>query len=247
MSRADRIWSDLWGLASMIYILAFFVPPLALLLNGQLFAAIFNVVLIVPCLFFGLIFPCCCWCRRRTPSSRSTTRARTASTARSSRRSASTARRRAGALTLKPARGRRPRCCGRRDRARTPRNSWRDTAAAGPARRCPCRRRRAPPGGTRRRWRGPSPGSRHAAASSSPPSPPIQKSGLPPAPKPAAGARASVCSGADLHHQHVAERRQRLRVERLRLGVIGNRKPDVIDHGQFSRVAVLSRCGFRGC
>ena len=40
----------------MIYILAFFVPPLALLLNGQLFAAVLNFVLIVPCLFFGLIF-----------------------------------------------------------------------------------------------------------------------------------------------------------------------------------------------
>ena len=42
--------------ASMIYILAFFIPPLALLLNGQLFAASLNFVLIVPCLFFGLIF-----------------------------------------------------------------------------------------------------------------------------------------------------------------------------------------------
>ena len=41
----------------MIYILAFFVPPLALLLNGQIFAAVLNFVLIVPCLFFGLIFP----------------------------------------------------------------------------------------------------------------------------------------------------------------------------------------------
>ena len=40
----------------MIYILAFFVPPLGLLLNGQIFAAMLNVVLIVPCLFFGLIF-----------------------------------------------------------------------------------------------------------------------------------------------------------------------------------------------
>jgi hypothetical protein len=44
------------GLALMIYILALFVPPLALLLNGQLFSAILNFVLIVPCLFFGLIF-----------------------------------------------------------------------------------------------------------------------------------------------------------------------------------------------
>jgi hypothetical protein len=40
----------------MIYILAIFLPPLALLLNGQPFAAIFNLVLIVPCLIFGLIF-----------------------------------------------------------------------------------------------------------------------------------------------------------------------------------------------
>jgi hypothetical protein len=40
----------------MIYILAIFVPPLALLLNGQLFSAILNLVLIVPCLFFGLVF-----------------------------------------------------------------------------------------------------------------------------------------------------------------------------------------------
>jgi hypothetical protein len=40
----------------MIYILAFFIPPLALLLNGQPFAAIFNLILIVPCLFFGLVF-----------------------------------------------------------------------------------------------------------------------------------------------------------------------------------------------
>jgi hypothetical protein len=41
----------------MIYILAFFVPPLALLLNGQLFAAILNFVLIVPCVFLGLLVP----------------------------------------------------------------------------------------------------------------------------------------------------------------------------------------------
>ena len=40
----------------MIYILAVFLPPLALLLNGQPFAAIFNVALIIPCLIFGLIF-----------------------------------------------------------------------------------------------------------------------------------------------------------------------------------------------
>ncbi len=41
----------------MIYILAIFLPPLALLLNGQIFSAILNFVLIVPCLIFGLVFP----------------------------------------------------------------------------------------------------------------------------------------------------------------------------------------------
>jgi hypothetical protein len=41
----------------MIYILAALVPPLGLLLNGQPFSAVFNLVLIVFCLFFGLIFP----------------------------------------------------------------------------------------------------------------------------------------------------------------------------------------------
>jgi hypothetical protein len=40
----------------MIYLLAIFLPPLALLLNGQPFAAILNVFLIVPCLILGLIF-----------------------------------------------------------------------------------------------------------------------------------------------------------------------------------------------
>lgn len=40
----------------MIYILAVFVPPLALLLNGQIFSAIINAVLIVPCILLGLIF-----------------------------------------------------------------------------------------------------------------------------------------------------------------------------------------------
>ncbi|HEY4862790.1 MAG TPA: hypothetical protein VIH65_01590 [Xanthobacteraceae bacterium] len=40
----------------MIYLLAIFLPPLALLLNGQPFSAILNVLLIVPCLIFGLIF-----------------------------------------------------------------------------------------------------------------------------------------------------------------------------------------------
>jgi hypothetical protein len=42
--------------AAMIYILAFLLPPLGLLLNGQPFSAIFNLFLIVFCLVFGLIF-----------------------------------------------------------------------------------------------------------------------------------------------------------------------------------------------
>ena len=41
----------------MIYILAVFIPPLGLLLNGQPFSAIFNLVLIVPCFVFGWVFP----------------------------------------------------------------------------------------------------------------------------------------------------------------------------------------------
>jgi hypothetical protein len=41
----------------MIYILAFFLPPLGLLLNGQPFSAILNLVLIVPCVIFGFVFP----------------------------------------------------------------------------------------------------------------------------------------------------------------------------------------------
>lgn len=41
----------------MIYILAIFVPPLALLLNGQIFSAVLNFVIIVPCILLGLAFP----------------------------------------------------------------------------------------------------------------------------------------------------------------------------------------------
>ncbi len=41
----------------MIYILAALLLPRGLLLNGQPFSAIFNLVLIVPCLLLGLIFP----------------------------------------------------------------------------------------------------------------------------------------------------------------------------------------------
>jgi hypothetical protein len=40
----------------MIYILAFFLPPLGLLFNGQPFAAVFNLLILVPCLILGLLF-----------------------------------------------------------------------------------------------------------------------------------------------------------------------------------------------
>jgi hypothetical protein len=40
----------------MIYVLAALLPPLGLLVNGQPFSAIFNLVLIVFCAIFGLIF-----------------------------------------------------------------------------------------------------------------------------------------------------------------------------------------------
>jgi hypothetical protein len=41
----------------VIYILAALIPPLGLLLNGQPFSAVFNLILIVPCVIFGLVFP----------------------------------------------------------------------------------------------------------------------------------------------------------------------------------------------
>ena len=40
----------------MIYFLAFFLPPLGLLLNGQPFAAIFSALLWVICFFVGFFF-----------------------------------------------------------------------------------------------------------------------------------------------------------------------------------------------
>ena len=40
----------------MIYVLAALLPPIGLLLNGQPFSAIFNLVLIVFCAIFGLVF-----------------------------------------------------------------------------------------------------------------------------------------------------------------------------------------------
>jgi hypothetical protein len=41
----------------MIYILAIFLPPLGLLFNGQPFSAVLNLIIIVPCILFGLAFP----------------------------------------------------------------------------------------------------------------------------------------------------------------------------------------------
>ena len=40
----------------MIYVLAALLPPVGLLLNGQPFSAIFNLILIVICVIFGLFF-----------------------------------------------------------------------------------------------------------------------------------------------------------------------------------------------
>jgi hypothetical protein len=40
----------------MIYVLAALLPPLGLLLNGQPFSAIFNLVLIPFCVILGLFF-----------------------------------------------------------------------------------------------------------------------------------------------------------------------------------------------
>jgi hypothetical protein len=42
--------------STMIYVLAALVPPLGLLFNGQPFAAIFNLLLLVICLILGLFF-----------------------------------------------------------------------------------------------------------------------------------------------------------------------------------------------
>ncbi len=40
----------------MIYLLAALLPPFGLLLNGQPFSAVFNLLLLVVCLILGLIF-----------------------------------------------------------------------------------------------------------------------------------------------------------------------------------------------
>src|SRR5262249_39733676 len=50
----DGLGSGGWP---MIYLLAVILPPLGLLLNGQPFAAVFNLILIVPCILLGFIFP----------------------------------------------------------------------------------------------------------------------------------------------------------------------------------------------
>jgi ABC-type phosphate transport system permease subunit len=41
----------------MIYILGALLPPLGLLLNGQPFSAVLNLLIIIPCVIFGLLFP----------------------------------------------------------------------------------------------------------------------------------------------------------------------------------------------
>ena len=41
----------------MLYILAVFLPPLALLLNGQIFSMILNLVLIPICIILGFFVP----------------------------------------------------------------------------------------------------------------------------------------------------------------------------------------------
>jgi len=40
----------------MIYILAVLLPPIGLLVNGQPFSALFNLLLLVVCVILGLIF-----------------------------------------------------------------------------------------------------------------------------------------------------------------------------------------------
>jgi predicted LPLAT superfamily acyltransferase len=40
----------------MIYILAALLPPIGLLMNGQPFSALFNLLLLVVCVILGIIF-----------------------------------------------------------------------------------------------------------------------------------------------------------------------------------------------
>lgn len=44
-------------MTTMIYILAALLPPLGLLVNGQPISALANLIMIVPCILLGLIFP----------------------------------------------------------------------------------------------------------------------------------------------------------------------------------------------
>jgi type IV secretory pathway VirB3-like protein len=44
------------GASLVVYVLAALLPQIGLLLNGQPFSALFNLVLIVFCVVFGLIF-----------------------------------------------------------------------------------------------------------------------------------------------------------------------------------------------
>jgi hypothetical protein len=41
----------------MVYVLAALLPPIGLLVNGQPISAVLNLVIIVPCVLFGLLFP----------------------------------------------------------------------------------------------------------------------------------------------------------------------------------------------
>jgi hypothetical protein len=41
----------------MIYILAVLIPPLGLLLNSQPLSALLNLIILVPCILLGLVFP----------------------------------------------------------------------------------------------------------------------------------------------------------------------------------------------
>jgi hypothetical protein len=51
MCVASRVGDE-----TMIYILAALLPPIGLLVNGQPFSALLNLLLLVPCFVLGLIF-----------------------------------------------------------------------------------------------------------------------------------------------------------------------------------------------
>ena len=50
------VCARVWKVLAVIYVLAALLPPIGLLLNGQPFSVIFNLVLIVFCAVFGLFF-----------------------------------------------------------------------------------------------------------------------------------------------------------------------------------------------